>query len=45
MLLSWVVEEGDMKEEDEDNEDGIIMLCDLKILIRKQGNSLKVTLK
>ena len=36
------MEEGGVMEEDEDNEDGIRTLCDLRISIRKQGNSLKL---
>ena len=38
-LLSRVVVEGDVAEKDEDNQDGIRFNCDLKISIRKQGNS------
>ena len=35
----WVVEEGDVTEEDEDDEDGI-RIAILESRIRKQGNSL-----
>ena len=43
MLSSRVVEEGDATEEDADDEDGTVYtLCDLKISIPKQRNSLKL---
>jgi len=38
-LLSRAVVEGDVAEKDEDNQNAWYTLCDLKISIRKQGNS------